>query len=242
MTTSAIYNAFNPQIVEHFEEAVERAGMDPAAIGERHIDSLYRSLKYMLNSEWHTLGMRQWMIKYAEYTVTQGLATFPLLSGAIDIFDAVLFRNSVATPINRMSRSEYLEIPQKVWTGRPDRYFVDRQTIGPNVYVWRTPENSTDIIQYYYFSQMALPGSMANTLDMPPHALQAFVSGLAARFAEKFNKAEFPTLWEMYCGGSIAPGEVGGVLLSALEEDRERADVSVTISLNPRGGRRWGRS
>lgn len=237
---SQLYNLFAPDIAEVMDEAVERAGLDPAAIGERHVNSLYRSIHFMLNSEWQTVGIRQWMTKYAEYTVTQGLQQFFLPEGTIDIFDAVLLRSTVATPMNRMSRTEWLEIPTKNLTGRPDRYFVDRQTSNCQVSLWRTPENSTDIIQYYYFRQMAKPGHMTNSLDMPPHALEAFVSGLAAKMALKFNEEKFPVLWGLYCGGSIEPGKVGGALAAALDEDRERADVSVTINLSPRGGRGRG--
>lgn len=235
---TAIYNSFNPDVAMHVEEAFERAGIAPEAIGQRHIESVYRTLHYMLNSEWHTLGMRQWMIKYAEQTMVTGVQEFILPVGAIDMFDAVLLRSQNATPINRMSRSEWLEIPNKTMLGRPDRYFPERRASDVKVFLWRSPENSTDVIQYYYFRQMSRPGALSNTLEMPPHALQAFVSGLAARIAEKFAKDQFPTLWGMYCGGSIQPGKIGGVLAAAIDEDRDRADVALTVSLSPRGGRR----
>lgn len=240
MTISAIYTAFNPDVAMHLEEAFERAGIAPDAIGQRHIDSSYRSLHYMLNSEWQTLGMRQWMIKYAEQVMSTGIQQFILPVGAIDLFDAVLLRNANATPINRMSRAEWLEIPNKTMLGRPDRYFPDRQASSVTVNLWRSPENSTDVMQYYYFRQMARPGAMSNTLEMPPHALEAFVAGLAAKFALKFNEAKFPLLYGLYCGGSIVPGKIGGALAAAIDEDRDRADVALTVSISPRGGRRIG--
>lgn len=235
---TGIYTQFNPDLAEFIEEAFERSGMDPADIGARHIKSAKRSISFMVNSEWQMLGMRQWMITRTQYQVTVGDATFVLPVGAIDIFDAVLIRNTFATPINRMSRSEYLEIPNKTMTGRPDRYFVDRQAADVTATFWRTPENSTDIIDYYYFRQMSRPGQLSNSLQMPPHVSAAFVTGLAARLAEKFNEEKFPLLWTQYCGGSLQPGKVGGILQAALEEDRERADIALTVVLNPRGGRR----
>jgi hypothetical protein len=235
---SGVYSLFAPEIAEHMVEAFERMGMDPADIGARHITSFKRSLSYMLNSEWNTLGLRQWMITRAQQTVTVNVPAYTLPLGSIDVFDAVLIRNGNATPINRMSRSEYLEIPNKTMTGRPDRYFVDRQYNQCVWTFWRTPENSSDIIGYYYFQQMARPGVIANQLQMPPHALEAFVAGMAAHLAMKFSKDAFEMLYEYYCGGSIVPGMVGGVLAAALEEDRERADVALTVMLNPRGGRR----
>lgn len=238
MTIAQIYENFTPDIAEVIEEAVERSGADPMGIGARHITSIKRSISFMLNSEWALFGMRQFMIKYESYTTQVGVPTFVMPPGAIDIFDAVLLRSGNATPINRMSRSEYLEIPNKTMTGRPDRYFVDRQATQNNVTVWRSPENNTDQIQYYYFRQMSRPGQMSNTLDMPPIMLEAFVAGLAAKYAQKFQFEKFQILWQLYCGGTLEPGKVGGVLKAAVEEDRDRADFTATVVLNPRGNRR----
>jgi hypothetical protein len=238
VTIAAIEAAFNPDLAEHFEEAFERAGLDAADIGNRHINSLKRSTSYMLNSEWYTLGIRQWMVPRAQYTTVTGVASWKLPANGIDVFDAVLVRQGAATPINRMSRSDYLAIPNKTMTGRPDRFFVDRQYNQQVVTLWRTPEFSTDIIDYYYFAQVSRPGSLSNTLQMPSHVLEAFVSGLAARAAQKFNPSRFEMCWGLYCGGTIEPGKIGGALAAALEEDRERADVTLSIALNPFGGGR----
>lgn len=236
MTIAAIYTQFAPDIAMHMDEAFERAGLAPDAVGQSHIDSAIRSMSYMLNSEWHTLGMRQWMIQQSSYTTVQGLNTFALPVGGIDIFDAVIMRSQRSTPINRISRAEWLEIPDKTNTGRPDRYFCDRQFDGVKVYLWRTPENSTDILIFYYFRQMSQPGQLSNQLQMPPHVLEAFVSGMAAKLALKFNGEKFQLLQTLYRGGN--PDRIGGALMAALEEDRERADVAISYQLNPRGGRR----
>jgi hypothetical protein len=228
VTIAAIYTQFDPDIAMHLDEAFERAGISPEAIGQSHIDSAIRSMSYMLNSEWHTLGMRQWMIQYASYTTVTGLNNFQLPVGGIDIFSAVIRRSQRDTPINRMSRTEFLEIPDKVQTGRPDRFMTQRQAQGVTVWLWRTPENNTDQIIYLYFRQMSQPGELMNTLQMPPHVLEAFVSGLSARLALKFNFPKFAPLQELYLPA----------LNAALMEDRDRADVAITYALNPRGGRR----
>lgn len=236
MSIAAIYTQFAPDIAMHMDEAFERSGIAPEAVGQSHIDSAIRSMSYMLNSEWHTLGMRQWMIQQSSITTTVGMQSFPLDVGGIDIFDAVILRSQRTTPINRMSRSEWLEIPDKINTGRPDRYFCDRQYNGVTVYVWRPAENNTDQIIYYYFRQMSQPGALGNQLQMPPHVLEAFVSGMAAKLALKFNAAKFAMLQTLYRGQN--PDRIGGALSAALEEDRDRTDVAISYQLSPRGGRR----
>ncbi len=238
MTISANFAFFAPDIAQVLDEAFERAGVAPEAIGQSHIDSAIRSITLMLNSEWNTLGIRQWMIQDAMYQTTAGLNEFTLPVGGIDVMDAVIRRASRDTPINRMSPSEYLEIPDKTQTGRPDRYYCQRQYNGVTVFLWRTPENSTDIIVYKYFQQMAAPGSLANSLEMPPHVLEAFHSGLAAKLALKFMPAKFQLLNTLYLGAAQDPMNPKGALGAALMEDRDRSDVSLTIQLRPRGGAR----
>jgi hypothetical protein len=229
---------FAPDIAEQLDEAFERAGIAPEAIGQSHIDTALRSIIYMLNSEWHTLGMRQWMIQDAQYTTTQGLNNFQLPTGGIDIFDAVIRRQLRDTPINRMSLAEYLEIPDKLMQGRPDRYNCQRLYNGVTVWLWRTPENSTDIIVYKYFQQMAVPGGLSGTLQMPPHVLEAFQSGLAAKIALKLNPQKYQLLNSIYMGQRQDPMHPGGYLGAALMEDRDRSDVKFTLMLRPRGGSR----
>lgn len=233
MTITTNYAYFSPEIAECLEEGFELAGIAPEAIGTDHIASALRSMKFMLNSEWHTLGMRQWMVERYTKPMVNGVATFDLPTGAIDIFNAVLSRDSRETPMYRQSRQEYLEIPDKAITGRPDRYFVDRRYNKATVYIWQAPSNSTDTMIIDYFKQMAAPGTMGNTLQMPPHMLDAFVHGLGARIALKYNAQKYSILQTLYWGGDTS--KPGGKLKMALDEDRDRSPAVMTIGLNRRG-------
>lgn len=233
MTINTSFAYFAPEIAECLDEAFELAGVAPDAAGQDHIASALRSIRFMLNSEWHNLGMRQWMIARYTQALTNGVNTFDLPAGTIDIFNAVLSRDSRETPMYRMSREEYLEIPDKTITGRPDRYFVDRRYDRATVYIWQAPSNSTDTMIIDTFKQMANPGAMGNTLQMPPHALDAFVHGLGARLALKYNEKKYAMLQTMYWGGDA--NKPGGKLGMALDEDRDRSPVVMTIGLNRRG-------
>jgi hypothetical protein len=238
MAIANVFSPFTPDIAIILDECFERAGIAPEAIGQSHIDSALRSIALMLNAEWHALGIRQWMIQDATYQTTEGINLFTLPVGGIDIFDAVIRRQGRDTPINRISPAEYLEIPDKTQTGRPDRYYCQRQYNGVNVFLWRTPENSTDIIVYKFFQQMSQPGSLSNALEMPPHMLEAFHSGLAAKLAVKFNPQKFAFLNGLYLGPAQDPMNPKGMLGAALMEDRDRSDVSFTLQLRPRGSSR----
>lgn len=234
MSIAGTYS-FDPDLAEHFDEAYERAGMDPAAIGAAHITSGLRSVKFLF-AEWQTLGVRQFQIVQRTQATTAGMASFTLTTGDQDIVNMVLRRSGSDTPMTRISRQEYIEIPRKSENGRPDRYFVDRQVGTITVYLWRRAENTTDQIIYDAYRRISDPGRLANTQQLPVHMLDAFASGLAMRLAQKWKPDRYDQLRNEY-GGPQYPTRIGGRLALALGEDRERSDTVITVSYDRRFGR-----
>lgn len=243
------YAYYSPDIAAIFDECFERAGIAAKAPGNDHIDSALRSLALIINSEWQTLGMRTWMYQLLNFTTVpgfgppgQGGSIVALPANVITVSDAILRRDNRDTPINVMSRNEYLEIPDKTQTGRPDRYFVERlsQAVAPlstvNMYLWRSPENNTDQIFYWAFCTMSQPGDdLTYTLDLRPEMLEALHAGLAARLALKFNPGRFEMLQALYRGSDTNPRNIGGALAAALDANRDFGDVRFSISRSRRG-------
>jgi hypothetical protein len=222
-----------PRVHEILDEAFEIAGMDPSAIGTGHITSSFRSLKFMLNSEWSTIGIRQWMVQQGTQAMSVGLDSFTLPTGAIDVMGMVLRRNGRDTEMYQISRDEYLKIVDKNLQGRPDRYFVDRQASGVTVKFWQLGENTTDIIVYDYLRQIEDAGALRNSLQIPPIALNAMVLGLAFRLALKFAPERAAAIGALYRGPD--PNRIGGALDQLRQEDRERSDIEIgmTMSYSP---------
>jgi hypothetical protein len=236
MATTGTY-AFDPAIAEIIDESSERAGIDPASLGQSHLKAIFRSLRLMLNSEWSTMGIRQWMIEQASEALTINQRSFTLPVGGIDVIAAVLRRQGQDTEMAMISRNEYLTIVDKDDTGRPDRFYVDRGAALRTVWFWQASENTTDIIVYDYFRQIQDVGtSMTNTLQIPPIAHDAMCAGLAARIAQKFNKPLYQGLMLEYNGGDpINPkGKLGALRM----EDRERGDIEINAQFEPRTIRR----
>lgn len=227
----------SPDIASMFSECYERAGISAKAIGNDHIESGFRSLALMLNSEWLTLGIRTYQFELFTFTTTVGVAQITLPFGLMTISDAVLIRSSRATPINPMARQEYLEIPDKTQQGRPDRYLVDKQYNQVVMTVWRTPENSTDQISYWAMVNTAQPGDdLSLQLQTRPEMQEALHAGLAAKFALKFNAGRYEVLQKYYRGEDPNPRNIGGQLAMALDANRDWGDVRITMS-RPRYGR-----
>jgi hypothetical protein len=229
--------AFSPQLNEILEESFERAGIDPVSVGQKHIRAALRSLKFMLASEWSTIGIRQWMIERVETSaLTVNQIEFTLPAGGMDVIAAVLRRQSQDTEMEIISRNEYLTIVDKYWNGRPDRFYVDRSTINPRFIFWQASENNTDTIIYDLFKQNQDVGTMQQNLAVPQRAWDALCEGLAANIARKFNRAVYPELMATYRGND--PVQLKGKLGALIMEDRERGDLETRAKFEPRTVRR----
>lgn len=195
MTTSGTY-LFNPDLAAIVDEALERCRIDPAGITSRHIMAARRSMRFML-SDWATDDYHDFRIVREQFTMVASQATY--VAGVdfditdtrlIDVIDMVLQRSGVDTPVEFMTRSDYLNIPEKDIEGRPDRVFIDKQRDNLEFIFWTTPENSTDIIFYDAVRKFEDSDTAADTADIPFYMYDAFAAGLASRMAEKYSPPE----------------------------------------------------
>ena len=170
---------FEPNVTEFIEEAFERCGIELRTGYD--LRTAKRSINIML-AEWANRGLNQWTIEQTTQTVTEGTNSYSLNSNVIDILDMVVRRttNSVNTDTNmsRISRSEYLNIPNKDTKARPNQFFFDKQTT-PTIKVYPTPENSTDILVFNKLVRMDDADTATNTMDLPFRFYPCFAAGLA---------------------------------------------------------------
>lgn len=237
---------YTPPLSELFDEVMEVAGVNPSVTGTSHIKSFVRSLRLMLNSEWSTLGIRNWMVAdEIPHTTAVGEKTFQLAVGDIDIVEAVLRRpgtgltgNPTDTEMYVITRNEYLTIANKDDQGRPDRYWVER-LVRPIVHYWQAGSNTTDQVVYNVFRQnQDVSGSLNDTLGIPTIAYDALTAGMAARMALKWNPQKYTLLQALYMGGDGTPIDPKGKLGALRAEDRERGDIDLYAAIEPRTGRK----
>jgi hypothetical protein len=139
----------------------------------------------------------------------------------IDILSAVITRDSTDYAITRLSRDDYLGIPNKAQTGRPSQFFLDRQ-ITPVLKVWPTPENNTDIIKFDRLVRMDDADDYTNTLQIPFRFYPCLAAGLAYYLAIKRAPDRIPLLKAIY----------DEEFNRAMEEDRDRASLTITPGLS----------
>jgi hypothetical protein len=180
MATSGSTN-FDLNVAEIIEEAYERCGIE-ARTGY-DFKSARRSMNLMF-AEWANRGINLWTVKQGTQALTSGTATYTFTADYTDLLEVVLRRSGTDYELGRMSRGEYLTLPNKTSTGRPSQYFFDRQTL-PQITLWATPDSSTDTLVYYYIKRIQDVDTLVNTADAPFRFLPCMISGLAYYVAMK---------------------------------------------------------
>lgn len=180
MATSGT-TSFELDVAEIIEEAYERCGLE-ARTGY-DFKTARRSLNLMF-ADWSNRGVNLWTVKQGTQALTAGTATYAFSDDYTDLLEVVLRRGGVDYELGRMSRGEYLTLPNKITKGRPSQYFFNRQTI-PEITLWATPDSSTDTLIYYYVKRIEDAATLVNTTDAPFRFLPCMIAGLAYYIAMK---------------------------------------------------------
>ena len=166
---------FNLDVGEIIEEAFERCGLEVRTGYDAR--TARRSLNLMF-AEWANRGINMWTVEQGTITLTQGQAQETLLPDVVDVLEIVLRRDNTDYEVERISRGDYVTLPNKTTQGRPSQFWFDRQ-ISPVINLWAVPENSTDQIIYYYVQRIEDAETLVNTTDMPFRFYPCMVAGLA---------------------------------------------------------------
>ena len=166
---------FNLDVAEAIEEAYERCGLEMRTGYDAR--TARRSLNIMF-SEWANRGLNLWTVEQATQALTSGTATYQFTTDYTDLLEVVIRRSGTDFSLSRMSRGDYLNLPNKDQTGRPSQYYFDRK-ITPSLILWPTPDSSSDSLVYYYVRRIQDADTLQNTTDIPFRFLPCLVAGLA---------------------------------------------------------------
>jgi len=204
---------FELDVAEYIEEAFERCGLDVRTGYD--LKSAKRSLNLML-AEWANRGLNQWTIAQRTLPMVESTGAYALGADVIDILSIVVQRDGTDYSLSRLSRDDYLSIPNKTTESRPNQFFLDRQ-VTPSLKVWPVPENSTDVIYYNALTRMDDADTFINTMDMPFRFYPCLAAGLAYYIAVKRAPNRVQMLKAMY----------EEEFERAMTEDRDRASFNV---------------
>ncbi len=172
---------FNLDVSDIIEEAYERCGIEVRTGYDAK--TARRSLNLMF-ADWANRGLNLWTVNQATIILTEGQAQETLTPDVVDMLEVVLRRDGTDYELDRISRGDYLTLPNKTTQGRPSQFYFDRQ-ITPVINLWSVPENSTDQLVYYYVRRIEDADALVNTTDLPFRFYPCMVAGLAYYMAVK---------------------------------------------------------
>ena len=209
---------FDLDVAEYIEEAYERCGLETRTGYD--LQTAKRSLNIML-AEWANRGLNQWTIEQRTQALTANDSEYSLGTDVIDILSLVVRRSSTDFTMTRISRDAFLNLPNKTSTGRPTQYFLDRQ-ITPNLKLFPTPENSTDVIHYDALTRIQDADAQVNTMEVPFRFIPCLTAGLAYYIAMKKAPDRIQLLKTVY----------EEEFDRAMAEDRDRSAFNVVPKLD----------
>ncbi len=198
MATSGT-KTFSLNIADTIEEAFELAGLELRTGYDA--ETARRSLNIMF-ADWSNRGVNLWTIDQVSLTLTAGTNQYTLNAYDVDIVSAVVRQTISGTTtdlqLNRVGRTEFLNIPDKTSTGRPTQYFLDRATT-PVLNIWPTPDTvATYTLITNRVTRIDEVTASNQDPDVPSRFMPCMVSGLAYYLAMKKNPEKAPMLKQQY--------------------------------------------
>ncbi len=231
MATSGT-TSFDLQIDDIIEEAYERCGMRTNSGND--LRSARRSLN-LLFSEWGNRGIHLWKVQLNEQALTAGTATYTVATDVNDVLEAYISTTAAASDssstndiaLTKIDRSAYAALPNKLQTGQPSQYYVDRQTT-PTISLYLAPDATTyTTLKFYTINRIEDAGGFTNTADVAYRFLPCMCSGLAYYLSQKRAPDRIQLLKQLY----------EDELIRALNEDGSRTSVYISPqSYFPGGG------
>lgn len=230
MATSGT-TSFNLNIDEVIDEGYERCGLTTNAGYD--LRSARRSLD-LLFAEWGNRGIHLWKVALNENALVSGQAEYSVASDVNDVLEAFVSSTAEASndantqdvSLTKIDRSTYAALPNKLATGQPSQYYVERLTT-PKIYLYQAPDlNTYTTLKYYVIKRIEDAGAYTNDADVAYRFLPCMCAGLAYYLAMK----KAPQLVQQ--NKLIYEDE----LKRALDEDGQRTSTYITPqSFYPQG-------
>jgi hypothetical protein len=196
MATSGT-TSFNLSIDDLVEEAFERCGI--RATSGYQLSSARRSLN-LLFLDWANRGLNLWTIEQATFPLTAGVNEISLDESVVNVLEAIIRQNNQGINtdvyIERISREDWLNVPDKTTRARPAQFYVQRTNV-PKVYFYPAADQNYTFV-YYRIRRIQDAGNYTNTADVNFRFLPCLASGLAYYLSLKFAADRAAALKAIY--------------------------------------------
>jgi hypothetical protein len=190
---------------ELIEEAVERAGIDPASLTHRHLTSIKRSLSLLFTEIEKAIPGCEYRQVETTLAIDEDAGAIEMPADMIDVVDVMVIRSDGSElDTTRISRQDYLHYNRNQESGTPVAWWLSKSLPGE---VDRLPDDLDDptdnmilvlwppnglagaSLRISYVRQTTDPTTLGAAVDARREWLETLCRGLAAKVAEKFNPA-----------------------------------------------------
>jgi hypothetical protein len=189
------------------------------AICNRHLNRMCKA--------WSAKGLKAWCKQEATLNLLSGSASYTIgptgylqINRPISVENPRRYIDSVETQIRIESRNIYMNQPAKDTQGKPIFVFYDPTLDDGTLYVWPTPDSSSDSIKFTYKSYIEDFDSITDTPYFPIEWGEALVYGLAMRIMPMYKVTE--------PDASRIQGMAMQFLMDAENNDEEEGSVYLT--------------
>jgi len=162
---------------------------------------------------WQNRGENLWAVTSDTITATTDAQHSFSVGRPLDVQSMRLKRDGIETPMNRMTRNEYDELPVKASQGLPTNFYFDRQRDVATFKVWPVLASASgEVFDVTYIRSLTDPVLTEDT-DIPAEWEEAVVYNLAARLCDDYGrnlpnvvaraKEEFRLASAADCEGSV---------------------------------------
>tara|TARA_R100001460_G_scaffold38123_2_gene72576 strand:- start:1117 stop:1812 length:696 start_codon:yes stop_codon:yes gene_type:complete len=175
---------FNLNIDDIIQEGYQRCSITTTSGYD--LKSARRSLN-LLFSEWGNRGIHLWKVDLNESALVSGQAEYSVASDVSDVLEAFISSTAAASDnantqdisLTKIDRSAYAALPNKLATGQPSQYYVERQTT-PKIYLYQAPNlNTYTTLKFYVLKRIEDAGGYHNDADVVYRFLPCMCAGLA---------------------------------------------------------------
>jgi hypothetical protein len=183
MATSGT-TSFNLNIDDIIQEGYQRCAITTTSGYD--LKSARRSLD-LLFAEWGNRGIHLWKVELNENAMVSGQAEYSVASDVSDVLEAFVSSTATASDnadtqdisLTKIDRSAYAALPNKLATGQPSQYYVERKTT-PKIYLYQAPDlNTYTTLKYYVIKRIEDAGVYTNDADVVYRFLPCMCAGLA---------------------------------------------------------------
>tara|TARA_R100000700_G_C3124345_1_gene112081 strand:- start:5 stop:700 length:696 start_codon:yes stop_codon:yes gene_type:complete len=183
MATSGT-TSFNLNIDDIIQEGYQRCAITTTSGYD--LKSARRSLD-LLFAEWGNRGIHLWKVELNENAMVSGQAEYSVASDVSDVLEAFVSSTATASDnantqdisLTKIDRSAYAALPNKLATGQPSQYYVERKTT-PKIYLYQAPDlNTYTTLKYYVIKRIEDAGAYTNDADVVYRFLPCMCAGIA---------------------------------------------------------------